>query len=157
MPARVLRAPAELTGVDPGRLLFLAGAVNGCPAWQDAMAERLAPALDGWTIVNPRLEDPPTEPDGVQAQIAWEFRHLHAADAVLFWFTPPTPCPISLYELGKVSMTDKRLFVGIDAAYPLRADVLVQTQLARPDALVVGSLDDLAARVLEALAVRHVG
>lgn len=153
MPARTLRAPAELNGVSPGQLLFLAGAVNGCPPWQDAMSERLAPTLGGWTIVNPRLDDPPQEPDGVQAQIAWEFRHLHAADAVLFWLTPPTPCPISLYELGKVSMTDKRLFVGIDEAYPLRADVVVQTRLARPDALVVGSFDDLAARVLEALAM----
>lgn len=151
MPARTLRAPDELNGVHPGRILFLGGAVAACPDWQGSMIQRLAPALDGWTIVNPRLDDPPAGPALVQAQIAWEFRHLHAADAVMFWFTPPTPCPISLYELGKVSMTDKRLFVGIDDAYPLRADVMVQTRLARPDALVVGSLDDLAARVLEAL------
>jgi hypothetical protein len=152
MPARTLRAPAELNGVHPGQILFLGGAVAACPDWQTFMSERLAPTLDGWTIVNPRLDAQPEHPDAIQTQIAWEFRHLHAADAVLFWFTPPTPCPISLYELGKVSMTDKRLFVGVDEAYPLRADIMVQTRLARPDALVVGSLDDLAARVMETLA-----
>jgi hypothetical protein len=152
MPARTLRAPQELNGVDPGRLLFLAGGVAQCPDWQADMILRLAPALDGWTLVNPRLDDPPTDPRGVEAEIAWEFRHLHAAHAVLFWLCPPTPCPVSLYELGKVSMTDKRLFVGVDPRYPLRADVLVQTRLARPDALLVGSLDDLAERVREALA-----
>lgn len=151
MPARTLRAPHELNGVDPGRLLFLAGGVAQCPDWQADMILRLEPVLDGWTLINPRLDDPPTDPALVEAEIAWEFRHLHAADAVLFWLCPPTPCPVSLYELGKVSMTDKRLFVGVDPEFPLRADVLVQTRLARPDALVVGSLDDLAERVLVAL------
>ncbi len=154
MSARTLRAPQELNGVDPGSLLFLAGAVSQCPDWQTDLTLRLAPALDGWTLVNPRLDDPPEDPARVEAEIAWEFRHLHAAHAVLFWLCPPTPCPVSLYELGKVSMTDKRLFVGVDPAYPLRADVLVQTRLARPDALVVHSLDDLAACVRETFAGR---
>ncbi|MCW8138617.1 MAG: nucleoside 2-deoxyribosyltransferase domain-containing protein [Planctomycetota bacterium] len=154
MPARTLRAPAELNGVDPGALLFLAGGVSQCPDWQTDMILRLAPALDGWTLVNPRLARPPRDPAAVEAEIAWEFRHLHGADAVLFWLTPPTPCPVSLYELGKVSMTTKPLFVGVHPEFPLRSDVVVQTRLTRPDARVVDSLDDLAGCVLEALTRR---
>src|SRR5687768_8291859 len=94
MSARTLKAPAELNGVDPGRILFLAGAVSNGD-WQSELIDRLAPHLDGWTLVNPRLEQPPKTEDATRAEIAWEFRHLHDADAVLFWFEPPTPCPIS--------------------------------------------------------------
>jgi hypothetical protein len=151
MPARTLRAPAELNGVDPGRILFLAGAVSNGD-WQAELSQRLAPHLDGWTLVNPRLEDPPRQEDGARSEIAWEFRHLHAADAVLFWLEPPTVCPVSLYELGKVSMTRKPVFLGVHPGFPIKTDIVVQTQLARPDALIVHSLDDLAACVMETLA-----
>jgi hypothetical protein len=151
MPARVLKAPAEFNAVHPGRILFLAGAVSNGD-WQDPMVRRLAPHLDGWTIVNPRLDDPPKDDAGIREEIAWEYRHLHDADAVLFWLEPPTFCPISLYELGKVTMTEKPLFLGVHPAYDCRTDVVVQTQLARPDAVIVHSLDELAEAVLEHLA-----
>ena len=151
MPARLLKAPAELNGTDPGRILFLAGAVaNG--NWQDGLAARLAPHLDGWTLANPRLDDPPRDEAGVRAEIAWEFQHLHRAAAVLFWLEPPTHCPISLYELGKVTMTEKPIFLGVPPDYPCKTDVVIQTQLARPDAVIVHSLDDLTSAVLETLA-----
>lgn len=120
--------------------------------WQADMVRRLAPHLDGWTLVNPRLDDPPKDEAGIEAEIAWEYRHLHDAHAVLFWLEPPTHCPISLYELGKVTMTEKPLFLGVHPAYDCKVDVVVQTRLARPDAVIVHTLDDLAESVLAALA-----
>ena len=78
------------------------------------------------------------------AQIEWEHRHLHRADALLFWFPCETLCPIALYELGAWSMTGKPLCVGTHPDYPRRLDVEVQTRLARPDIRVVSSLEDLA-------------
>jgi hypothetical protein len=154
LAARIVRALAE-PPADAARVLFLAGGVSACPDWQADVARRLAPALHGWTIANPRVDDPPTDAEGVEKQIAWEFRHLHAARAVLFWLPPPTPCPISLYELGKVSMTDTPLLVGVHPEFPLRKDVLVQTRLARPDAVLVESLDELVAHALERLPDGH--
>jgi hypothetical protein len=80
-------------------------------------------------------------------QIAWEHHHLRLVDAILFWFPRETLCPIALYELGAWSMTSKPLFLGVHPDYPRRQDIEVQTQLARPDVLVVYSLVDLADQV----------
>ena len=56
---------------------------------------------------------------------------------------------IVLYELGAWSMTMKPIFVGVDPEYIRRADVEVQTGLARPEVLVVHSLEALAGQIRE--------
>lgn len=142
----IVRAPAGAP--DAGPCLFLAGGISGCPDWQGPLGEQLAAGLPGWTILDPRRELPPEDDAAVAAQVAWEHRHLRRSTAVLFWFPPETLCPITLYELGAMSMTTRPLFVGVDPGYARRRDVLLQTGLARPDVEPVGSLAALAAQVL---------
>jgi hypothetical protein len=126
--------------------LFLAGGITGCSDWQEYAGMSLSqlPIV----ILNPRRAHFPIDnPAAAAAQIEWEHRHLHKASAILFWFPSETLCPITLYELGAWSMTDKPLFVGTHPEYRRRGDVVIQTRLARPDIQIVDTLDELLARV----------
>jgi hypothetical protein len=147
MPDVVL-APNELPGDRP--MLFLAGGISGCPAWQDEMIQLLAHLPSEWVLINPRRENFPIDDRGfAAAQIEWEHRALRAASAILFWFPRETLCPIALYELGAWSMTVRPLFVGAHAEYARRTDVEIQTRLARPDVSTSATtLGALAAQVL---------
>ncbi len=130
--------------------VFLAGGISGCPDWQAEMVDRLRDT--SLVLLNPRRADFPIhDPTAAKAQITWEYQHLRKADTILFWFPCETLCPITLYELGAWSMTDKPLFVGVHPDYQRRQDVEIQTRLVRPDVQMAYSLADLAARVREAL------
>ena len=140
---RVVQCPAEADPRDFERSVFLAGGISSCPDWHAQMLELLRDT--DWLVLNPRREDFDSSDAGMaQAQIVWEYRHLRLAGAIAFWFPPQTLCPITLYELGAWSMTDKPLFVGVDPQYKRRADVIIQTQLARPGVRVADSLEGLA-------------
>lgn len=130
--------------------LFLAGGITDCPDWQSDVLHKLAQLRHSsqLTVLNPRRKNFPIHnPDAATAQIEWEHFHLEAAHAILFWFPCETLCPIALYELGAWSMTQKRLFVGCHPDYKRKADVVIQTQLRRPNVHVVFSLDDLVTKV----------
>src|SRR5262245_29154008 len=149
-----VEAPAEFTGRGPS--LFLAGGITGCPDWQREAMTALADLPV--TLLNPRrptfpIDDPAAGP----AQVEWEHRHLRRASAILFWFTQETLCPIALYELGAWSMTDRPLFVGVHPQYARRADVEIQTRLARPDVQVVLTLGELFGQVRRAFSLPSAG
>lgn len=130
-----------------GPSLFLAGGITGCPDWQSDMRRLLDHS--GLDLLNPRRRDFRIDaPDVAENQIRWEHAHLRCADAILFWFALEALQPIALYELGAWSMTDKPLFVGVHPGYARRRDVEVQTRLARPDVVLVHTLEALAAQVL---------
>ncbi|KAL9643210.1 hypothetical protein ABK040_001698 [Willaertia magna] len=81
-------------------------------------------------------------------QIEWEFEALHKVQAVSFWFCEETLCPITLYELGKISMLkDTKLFVGVHPNYKRKIDVEVQTKLIRPEVEIVYSIGELSEQV----------
>jgi hypothetical protein len=142
---RYIEAPTEYSGEDQS--VFLAGGITGCGDWQRAMADLLAGS--DLVVLNPRRRNfPIDDPAAAAEQIRWEFRHLRRAAARLFWFPPATLCPIALYELGAWSMRPGPLFVGVDPDYARRADVEIQTKLARPDVRVVYSVRELAGQVL---------
>jgi hypothetical protein len=143
---RYIEAPHDYTLTPTDCSLFLAGGISGCPDWQAEACQQLADTR--LAVFNPRraafsLDDP----QAAAEQIGWEHRCLRAVDAILFWFPDATLCPITLYELGAWSMTDKPLFVGAAPAYQRRADVLIQTSLVRPEIAVVDSLDALLQQV----------
>jgi len=126
--------------------LFLAGGITNCPDWQQDMVEKLRDTE--LVILNPRREDFPIhDPNAAQAQIEWEFNALRAAEAIQFWFPKETLCPIVLYELGTWSMANKKIFVGTDLGYKRIPDVIIQTQLVRPEVFVVTTLVDLASQI----------
>lgn len=146
--ARYVECPEEYVANAGEQSLFLAGGITGCADWQAALRGLLAEAP--LALINPRRA---TYDFGdlaaAEQQIAWEFRHLRAATMISFWFAAEQIQPISLYELGAWSMSQKQIFVGAHPDYPRRHDVLVQTRLARPDVVVVASLEELALQILQ--------
>jgi hypothetical protein len=129
--------------------VFLAGGITGCPPWQNTMVELLRDReadRGELVVINPRRSTEFTE-DMADAQIKWEWFHLRMAERLLFWFPSATLCPITLYELGAWSMTDRPMVVGCEPGYARTLDVVTQTGLVRPDVTVVDTLEDLADEV----------
>jgi hypothetical protein len=145
-----VECPEEYDGAATS--LFLAGGITGCPDWQAEIRARLDDTA--LVLLNPRrAQFPIDDPSAAATQIEWEHRHLRRASSILFWFAADALQPIALYELGAWSMTSKPLFVGAHPQYVRRADVILQTRLARPELVVVDSLAALATEA-RALAAR---
>jgi hypothetical protein len=141
------RHPGEVPSV------FLAGGIVGCRDWQQDAREMLEP--HGFIVLNPRRPDFPVgDTLAGSEQVAWEYRHLHRADIVLFWFSSETVQPIVMYELGRhAALSTSNIVVGADPMYPRRDDVLMQLALARPLLTVRSSLQDTCDDVLAFLDV----
>ena len=135
-----------------GPSVFLAGGITGCEDWQQRLARKLYSAGFPGTILNPRREDFPIEdPNAAKEQIAWEFNALKRADLISFWFSSETIQPIVLYELGRWLHSDKPVVIGAHKDYPRLQDVVIQTELARPDTPIVPTIDDLVTRIMGVL------
>ena len=126
--------------------LFLACGITNCPDWHKELIELLKDTY--LTLLNPRRKNfQENNPEIEEEQISWEFNHLKKASAVSFWFTKETLCPITLYELGKQSTSNKPLFIGVHPDYSRKRDVEIQTKLIRPEINVVYSLNELAEQI----------
>ena len=144
-PMKYIEAPSEFDGDDFS--VFLAGSISDPANWQARLSNQLAGAHV--IILNPRRREFPVGNRAVERrQIEWERRHLARASLVVFWFTPPTLCPIALLELGACCEAGKPIVVGIDPMYGLKFDVSVHLSLRRPDVKVLDNLDDLARAIL---------
>lgn len=79
----------------------------------------------------------------------WEYEHLQSADVLIYWFSMGSLNPIVLYELGRWgnSSKDKSMIIGIDPKYERSQDVIIQTQLSRPDVPIVYTLEDVASEL----------
>jgi len=131
--------------------IFLGGGISNCPDWQLALTDsfKLHFEDEPVTIINPRREDfDINDSSQERIQIKWEFDHLALAEAIIFWFSPPTLNPIVLFEYGK-HINHNNLFVGCDPEYARKSDVLIQTELARPDIQVASSLGELTTQVVD--------
>jgi hypothetical protein len=139
-----IRCPAEFSGKE--KSIFLAGGISGCADWQEEMVSLLSST--DLALFNPRRLDFDTSDLSMEEdQINWEHRHLKKSDAVSFWFPPETLCPITLFELGKILMTDKEVFIGVHPDYRRKRDIEIQTRLIRPEIKIVYSLKDLAEKI----------
>jgi hypothetical protein len=149
---RYVEAPDEYDG--PGPSLFLAGGISGTFDWQTDVVQRLGDLP--LVLLNPRRRTfPMDDPSAAEGQIAWEFRHLRRATAVLFWFPPETLCPIALFELGgRTLVPEQALFVGTHPDYQRRLDVEIQLRLARPEVAVAADTAALAGQVRTWFAAR---
>lgn len=126
--------------------LFLAGGISSCKDWQSEFVELLK--NEDIAILNPRRKHFPTDnPNIDEEQIKWEYEHIMKADAVSFWFPDETNCPITLFELGKVLMMNKPIFIGINPNYSRKRDVEIQTKLVNPDIKIVYSLEQLSLQI----------
>jgi len=141
---KYIECPQKYEGNE--KSLFLAGGISNCPDWQSDLVKLLAGT--NLTLLNPRRKHYPTDnPNIEEEQIKWEYKHLRRADVISFWFTKETICPITLYELGKQSTSERPIFIGIHPEYSRIRDVEIQTSLVRPEIKIVYSLDDLAGQI----------
>lgn len=126
--------------------LFLAGGISNCRNWQKEFVELLKKT--NLVLLNPRRKFFDVNQKDIETeQIKWEFKHLEKASAISFWFSSETLCPITLYELGKQTVLNKPIFIGIDPKYSRIKDVEIQTSLIRPDVKIVYSLKELAEQI----------
>ncbi len=139
-----IEAPHPYSG--EGTSLFLAGGISGCPDWQRELVATLCNI--SLVVLNPRRASFQMHAQAARQQITWEHQQLRKASAISFWFPQETLCPITLYELGAWSMTDKKLFVGVHPGYQRSEDVRIQTELVRPDVQIVTSLHGLAEQII---------
>jgi hypothetical protein len=124
------------------KALFLAGGITGCPDWQNDVVRALNDT--NLVLLNPRRKNfDVSDKSATDIQIRWEYKHLQLADAVLFWFPCETLCPITLFELGAQSKSNKPLFIGTHPNYQRQRDVYVQMGLARPELFVSNSFADI--------------
>jgi hypothetical protein len=128
------------------KTLFVAGGITGCGDWQSELVETLKD--QDITILNPRRKKYPDHPRAEREQITWEHDAMSKAQAVSFWFPNETLCPITLYELGKISAGNKKLFVGVDPDYARKVDLEIQLKLIRSDVKIVYSLGDLTEQIV---------
>jgi hypothetical protein len=145
---RLVQCPEVYERRDPAPLrLFVAGGISRCRDWQAGLIALLQPT--DYCVFNPRRDDfPAGDPEASRRQIHWEHAHLEQADIVGFFFPPETLCPITLFELGKMAMTKRELFVGAHPRYGRRGDVEMQLGLIRPEVRVVDSVEALAAQLI---------
>jgi hypothetical protein len=150
--AKVIVAPNPYTPKDNEISLFLGGGITDCPDWQSELIELLKDAPD-LVMYNPRRKNFPIEdPNASKEQITWEHDYLSEVDILVFWFSKGSLNPIVLYELGRYGNSSERmLFVGMDKEYKRQQDVLIQTELDRPEVEVVYSLEELSIQILNGL------
>lgn len=136
---------------EPGEVsLFLGGGITNCVNWQNLVIESLKDT--DLVLLNPRRKNfPMGDPEATPKQIVWEYEHMKLATMIMFWFSPETLCPITLFELGKWIEKDKQLFVGCDPAYQRMQDVIVQCSLSRPTLKVHTSLESIVAAIKNSL------
>ena len=127
------------------KTIFIAGGISGTKKWQPELVEMLK--NENITIFNPRRKYYKDSEEAAQEQIAWECKYILKVDAVSFWFPKETLCPITLYELGKISAGNQKIFIGLDPEYKRKLDVECQTRLVRPDVQIVYSMEDLAKQI----------
>lgn len=138
--------------IEPGKGVFLAGGISGCPDWQAEMFKMLGELMpNDWTAINPRRKVFDQSVTG-EEQIDWEYIHMRRATAISFWFPCETLCPIVLFELGTWLMRpDKPIFIGAHPEYKRMIDITQQIKLARRELIIEPSLERLAERIARSL------
>ena len=129
---KTITSPEETQLYEKTPTLFLAGGITGCPPWQEIVCEKLAEKDKDYNYIlfNPRRKKwDMNDKDISERQILWEHKYLLRSDVVAFWFPKETLCPITLFELGLMLRSEKRVIVGTDPEYQRRFDLDIQIPL----------------------------
>lgn len=135
---RAVKCPEEYVKESKDYVIFLAGGITGCKDWQQEATRMFDGANYGYgfkdlVIINPRRDDFDTsDPRNSIKQIEWEHKYLMMADEVLFWFPKEGMCMITLFELGKMLGSKKRISIGCHPDYIRALDVHHQIRLINP-------------------------
>lgn len=143
---RAVICPEVYERQDGDIVVFMAGGITNCADWQSVMIPMYKDV--DVVLINPRRPNfDVRDPSLSEQQIAWEHEHLEMADAVSFWFTSETLCPISLFELGKCLGLGRKVFVATHPQYARREDVVHQTRLMVQGQVVHDNMNDLVKEV----------
>lgn len=156
MRAQYIEAPSPLR-IRFDKSIFLGGGITNCIDWQKKVVDALADLEV--SIINPRRANFDLA-DATQSeiQIDWEYKYLRAAAQIIFWFSPETVCPITLFELGATleryhfaeEMRKKNIqtiFIGVHPEYKRIFDVKFQAR--KKGFGVIEGLDNLIQSVRE--------
>jgi len=130
--------------------IFLAGGISSCPDWQGELIQKIKQYRfqKNYTFYNPRRKIF-HDSNAVEIQIKWEYERLKKSDIIIFWFSEGGLNSIVLYELGLHGNShNRKIIVGVHPDYERKQDVIIQTNLARPDINIVHSLDDIVKNLL---------
>jgi len=134
-----------------GFKIFLAGGITNCPDWQSDLIAKLrgSDIIRDLDIYNPRRKNFPIhDPNASMEQIKWEFEKLKNADMIIFWFSCGSLNPIVLYELGMWGNSRiTPIIIGTDNEYERKRDIIIQTNLARPELPLLCSLDAIVEEI----------
>lgn len=153
-PNRPLASELSLTGDDVSSFIFMAGGISHCPDWQKPLASRFLETTNA-VIFNPRRENFTFSIKTQEEQITWEFDYLALCRNILFWFPSETLCPITLFELGKISTSNKNIVVGCHYLYKRRDDVVEQLKLAKPNIVVLDCLDEIYDKAIDVFRLKR--
>lgn len=120
----------------------------GCGDWQGWVAK----SLNKYDIIvaNPRIDYwDSLDDDGLFRQTQWEHNAMELSDMIAFWFCRDDVQPLSLFELGRWSYTEKRIVVGASPMYPMLRELKSQMAVVRPEMKIEDSLKGLAQSIIK--------
>lgn len=147
---KVITAPEYYEPYDKDISVFLAGGITNCPDWQSEVIKDLNVNnnLNSLIVFNPRRKNFPIEDKtAAYTQIKWEYKMLEKCDIFSMYFSSgDSDQPICMYELGRNILrmqmrfpTDwqDRIIITVEDGYRRKQDVLIQTELATQNKIVV--------------------
>lgn len=141
------------TDSNPSHRVFIGGGISGCPDWQSEFVGKFTEfsSTDKTvSLYNPRrVNFDVNDTNILEEQINWENKFLSSADIIIFWFPKETLCPITLFELGKYLVSNKKLLIGVHPEYQRRKDLHFQVGLVRSEVVIVDSIPELVNQLIE--------
>ena len=127
---------------DPKTSIFLAGGISNCPDWQSTISCMFDKK---YSLFNPRRPNMTVfKKEDSDYQIEWECKYLDFCDHIIFWFPKESVCPITLFELGKYTATDKNIVIGIEKGYTRSFDIIKQmSMLTNRNIRIVSTLKEI--------------
>lgn len=124
--------------IDWQKSVFLAGSCMD-KEWRQKACDKLLPA--GFYVFDPYWES-----DDLGARTRWEYHYLNQCENILFFFSPLSPQPITLFEYGACLSIQKttsymNIHVVLDPKYKYFEEVLAQTEVRSPQNIKNFSLD----------------
>lgn len=158
---QIIQAPNLIpVPIDPDSpLLFLAGGISNCPDWQKELCDSLSQYEGECYIINPRrVGDLARTGEDAKIQIKWEIDMIHESSYFIFWFPEESICPITLFELGKITEMlagdnfiygETQICVGIHPNYQRKMDLEIQLPAILPEIEIVNSLEEIRQWIIE--------
>lgn len=162
-------------GLGLAKNLFLAGGISNCPRWQDEVVSMFLSKVDHsekFNIFNPRrVGDLAKDGSDAIEQIEWEIDYIDQCQYFLFWFPKESVCPITLFELGKITTElwnyevdhsksnslsqNNCLSVGVEPGYTRQLDLEIQLPHICPDIKFDYDLESLVETVITKMKLKR--